>query len=263
MLSKSYSNIHKEATLLAGLTTDLEQRARTYFHMYQHSGGNNIFPLIAAHGALWGKIHFERGQTIGKICALQYYDNPKKRRQQLDALETLAEDFREINRQVCVQSYAAYHITDRHPDIAQDVFPHNLVSLLVKCHTDRKEKKQQTSEEKRALYEALFRWEQKDVVSDAVAAAVKKLDWPFIKFLVLRPPIGLKYFPKTTKLYFKNFANKDERIEKGLQAFDLAEKAGWEHVVKTLGNYKTLPKTYAINAQQDFFAMRKQILNAA
>ena len=48
-----YMRIKREAEILAGDTMDFSRRAAVYHHLYQSSGGNHMFPLIAAHGALW------------------------------------------------------------------------------------------------------------------------------------------------------------------------------------------------------------------
>jgi hypothetical protein len=57
--------LREEAEDLAGRTGDFAQRAATYHHLYQHSGGNHAFPLLAAHGALWGSKHFRAGMRLG------------------------------------------------------------------------------------------------------------------------------------------------------------------------------------------------------
>jgi hypothetical protein len=49
----SYEHLRGEATLLAGGINDLTQRASVYHHLFEHSQGNHLFPLLAAHGALW------------------------------------------------------------------------------------------------------------------------------------------------------------------------------------------------------------------
>ena len=54
-LEAYYDSLRSEAERLAGGLNDLAQRATVYHHLYEHSGGNHIFPLIAAHGAMWAR----------------------------------------------------------------------------------------------------------------------------------------------------------------------------------------------------------------
>ncbi len=53
MTIDAYEALRKKGFALAGGIGDLRQRACIYLHLYQDSGGRNVFPLIAAHGALW------------------------------------------------------------------------------------------------------------------------------------------------------------------------------------------------------------------
>lgn len=57
-LTASYQRLRDEAEQLAGRNRDLDQRATVYHHLYHHSRGNHVFPLIAAHGALWASGNF-------------------------------------------------------------------------------------------------------------------------------------------------------------------------------------------------------------
>ncbi len=49
-LKTAHDDLRAEAVTLAGGLTDLSQRATVYHHIYRASGGNHVFPLIAAHG---------------------------------------------------------------------------------------------------------------------------------------------------------------------------------------------------------------------
>ena len=59
-LGQLYSVARREAELMAGSRSDLAQRATVYHHLFRHSRGNHVFPLLAAHGALWGKGYFAK-----------------------------------------------------------------------------------------------------------------------------------------------------------------------------------------------------------
>ncbi|GAA0599662.1 hypothetical protein GCM10009416_42150 [Craurococcus roseus] len=60
-----YDEVRREATLMAGGIHDLAQRAGVYHHLFVHSGRNHVFPLLAAHGALWARGHFQKGMRLG------------------------------------------------------------------------------------------------------------------------------------------------------------------------------------------------------
>ena len=64
--------------------------------------------------------------------------------------------------------------------------------------------------------------------------------------LCTKPFVRFAYFPRMTYILFRNFADKSERIEKGLRAYDLAARRGWDRVVASQRDYKLLPA--------DFFA---------
>ena len=55
-----------EGEKLAGSLFQLTQRASVYRHIYRASGGNHIFPLIAAHGALWARGYFRWALDLGR-----------------------------------------------------------------------------------------------------------------------------------------------------------------------------------------------------
>src|SRR5262249_21337632 len=80
---QEYRRLVDEAGSLAGALTDLKRRATVYYHVYLESGRNHIFPLIAAHGALWAKGHFDYGRQLGRWVSCQYLLNRSKRQGQL------------------------------------------------------------------------------------------------------------------------------------------------------------------------------------
>jgi hypothetical protein len=70
-VSSEYNELRRIGYSLAGGLNDLSQRAAVYYHLYEDSEGRNIFPLMAAHGALWAKGYFQKGMRAGKVLALQ------------------------------------------------------------------------------------------------------------------------------------------------------------------------------------------------
>jgi len=130
-LRKAFEDIQADGLRLARGLNDLSQRATVYHHVFKESGGNHIFPLIAAHGALWARSWFSFGMKLGKVLSWQYAFNSETRRDKLAKLEEFANVFRDVNRRVCVDVYANFHFTKRygkHPD-ASKVVPTNLLQL--------------------------------------------------------------------------------------------------------------------------------------
>lgn len=264
MLQEYRKSMYQEAILLAGRTQDLEQRAKVYFHIFEHSKGNHIFPLIAAHGALWGSQHFKRGTVIGEILSYQYIWDNEKRQAKMKALEAFAEAFREINRQVCIETYVAYHLSSRYgddPNIGKYV-PEELLEHLNKCHRARKRDVKLSLADQKELYQAFFLWEQNNIVGGAVEKAVAALDWPLIKYISLKPPIYFKYFKPWKRLFFRDFSNKEERIAKGMQAFEITQSVGLDKVIKSLGLYWTLPKNFYKHSIADFRILKTSLLKS-
>src|SRR5262245_6659400 len=115
-LQRAYDSLVEEATRLAGGLTDLAQRATVYHHLFEHSGGSHIFPLIAAHGALWARGYFSFGMKLARVLSWQFPLSADTRRRKLHSVNAFADVFRDINRRVCVDTYASYHFTARFGD---------------------------------------------------------------------------------------------------------------------------------------------------
>ena len=86
---------------------------------------------------------------------------------------------------------------------------------------------------------AHFRNEQESVVGPTLTAAVPELRWPLVRFFALRPVVSFAYFPLGHRLWFNNFANREERIANGLKAFSLAAQVGWSTTEAALSRYST------------------------
>src|SRR3712207_998489 len=84
-------------TLMAGGIHDLAQRAGVYHHLFAQSGRNHVFPLLAAHGALWARGHFRKGMHLGAALSLTRLASPRRRRALMDKLAAFADEFRDIN----------------------------------------------------------------------------------------------------------------------------------------------------------------------
>ncbi|MEO4046021.1 hypothetical protein AAFN46_02875 [Pseudomonas sp. CAU 1711] len=263
-LTRDHRRIHQEATLLAGTLTDLGQRASVYHHLYQDSGGRNVFPLIAAHGALWGAGYFALGLRVGALLSARFLLAPAERRAKLRQLHAFADAFREINRRVCVEAYCAYHLSKLHghaAGIERHVQP-RLLAALNRCHRAQALDQPLPLPARRELFEAFFLWEQECIVGPAVEQALAELDWPLIRRVALRPRIRFAYFTSSRDMRFADFASTAERIEKGMRAYQLAEQTGLRQVEATLGRYGVLPQAYLHDSVRHFGELRQRLLQA-
>ncbi|MDR7091157.1 hypothetical protein [Cellvibrio fibrivorans] len=248
-LRAEYERIRAKGYLLAGDLNDLPQRASVYYHLYEDSGGRNVFPLIAAHGALWASGYFSKGMRIGRFLALQYCFNFTKMRDKMQLLSAFANAFRDINRRVCAEAYAIYHFSKLYGDAisSSEIIPSELLQILNECHSSQRSGNHFDYGQRLKLFSAFFLWEQETIVAPAVADAIKEFDWPLVKCLAMKPCIEFSYFGKGGGLQFFDFSSKVERIELGIQAFKLAEHVGVKHVKhveQALQFYKILPLSF-------------------
>ena len=263
-LASAYRTFHDEGTRLAGGLTDLAQRAAVYHHVYFDSGRNHVFPLIAAHGALWARRHFAFGKQLAWWLSWQYGYDAAVRRRQLAAVDEFADTLRDINRRVCADTYASYHFTARygqHPEAAKFVAP-SLLEALSRVHATRRAGRELSTREKQAVFEAHFLNEQEHVVGPTIAEAIARLDWPLVKWVALRPTIRFAYFPAGEQLAFRDFSDRQERIRHGLCAFHMAANAGWNETAAALRDYAILPPAFFADERAHFAGLKETVLGA-
>ena len=261
-LRKAFEEFQADGLRLAGGLNDLSQRATVYHHVFKESGGNHIFPLIAAHGALWARSWFSFGMKLGKALSWQYFLNAETRRSKLAKLEEFANVFRDINRRVCVDVYANFHFTKRygkHPDAAK-VVPADLLQALNRIHTSNENGGELTDDERREVFTAHFLSEQQHIVGPTIEKAVAEFDWPLLRTIALRPVVSFAYFRRP--FVFRNFANREDRIAKGLAAFNVAADVGWENVEQALRSYDVLPEQFFAKPIEYFASLRETVLAA-
>lgn len=254
-VENAVASLRREATVLAGGFGDLAQRASVYHHLFEHSGANHCFPLLVAHGALWASGYFRSGMRAGSILSWGHVVAGTERRQELmRRLSKFADDFRDINRRVCIETYFIYYLSSAtwFLPIAEKIIPPNLLDQMARCHAARRAGRTLSNRERRSLFEAFFLWEQETIVGPAVERAFVEFDWSIIKALALRPKISFAYFPRSSPLVFSNFSDTNERIEKGLLAFDLAASVGWETVDHKLRSYGILPSDFSVDPKHYF-----------
>ncbi len=263
-LQTAYEALAREGTVLAGGLTDLTQRATVYRQLFRDSGRQHLFPLIAAHGALWARGYFGWGLQLARTLVWQYFYSSEVRVQQLAALDAFADAFRDINRRVCVDTYANFHFTARYGDEAgaEQFVSTDLLAALQRVHAARRAQRSLTIDEQQAVFSAHFLDEQARVVGPAIAAATAKLHWPLLKAIALRPTIRFAYFPHGQQLRFRDFQQREERIARGRQAFQIGAMVGWEHVELALRHYDALPLRFFTEPDANYAALRTIVLAA-
>jgi hypothetical protein len=263
-LRAAHERLFREATVLAGNLGDLAQRATVYHHVFQASGGNHAFPLIAAHGALWAGGHFRWGLRLGKWLSWQYGWNPRLRRRRLEQLASFADALREINRKVCVDTYLNFYFTKRYGDHdqASEFVPPRLLDALATVHAARRRRQRLDAGGLRTVFQAHFLHEQETVVSDTIQRAAAKFDWPLVRFLALRPSVGFAYLLDKQPIKFQDFTDRDERVRNGMLAFELAARVGWNKVERALADYALLPPEFFADPFTQFSKLKDHLLAA-
>lgn len=258
-LAFAYQQIRTEAERLAGGNGDLAQRATVYHHLYHHSRGNHVFPLIAAHGALWAKGYFSFGRRLARLIACLTDVSPASRRIKLQLLDDFAEAFRNVNRLVCVETYTTYHFTASYGNcpLASEWIPLPLLTQLVRVHQARLHQSSLTPHAKREVFEAFFLHEQKTVVGPKINAAGATFDWPLMRSIALMPYVRFAYMPNLG-LQFWNFCDEGERVKNGMKACDMALHVGLNEVERSLENYRLLGRRFVETCEQKFAYIRQR-----
>jgi hypothetical protein len=246
MSTEVYEALRAQGFRLAGGLGDLRQRACVYHHMYADSGKRNVFPLIAAHGALWAAGYFRKGLLGGQLVSLLHAYDCERRQALLASLHVFANQFRDINRRVCAESYAIYHYTKIHgrSDAARSIVDDDFLDLLCASHESQANARAFPRAQRARLFSAFFNWEQDNIVAPSVIAAYEEFDWPLIKKLALRPKVAFSYFGRGHSLQFENFSSKQERIVRGFQAYERAEEVGLARVEQALLAYSVMPEDF-------------------
>lgn len=262
MTTEAYEILRQKGFALAGGLRDLSQRACVYHHMYEDSGNRNVFPLIAAHGALWASGYFKKGMFGGKILSTQYLLTPWLIKPHLDSLLEFADKFRDINRRVCAESYALYYYTRNHEesDFIRSIIGNGFAKALYECHRAKDLGNPFSQKSREELFYQFFRWEQENMVAPSVTEAYATFHWRVVKYLALRPRVEFSYFGKGYDLPFEDFSSKEERMEKGVMAYRRAEYVGLAHVEEALRYYGIMPAAFFHNPRAHYQAIVRSTL---
>lgn len=259
---QEYDRLRREAERLAGGLTDLSQRATVYHHIFRESGGNHVFPLIAAHGALWARGWFQFGHRLGQILSWQFAGRRQMQREHLSRLQDFADTIRDINRLVCIDTYVNFHWTRRYgtaPHAANLIAP-ELLDALNRVHAANDAGIPLPDASRRDVFAAHFLHEQTHIVGPRIEAAVANLNWPALQFLALKPVVRFACFPRGRRLWFRDFSRRSERVANGLKAFDWAAASGWEHAEASLREYNILPAEFFAGSERYFANLRQSLL---
>ena len=231
-MDAAYADLHAHADRLAGGLTDIPRRAALHLALYRESARQHPFPLLALHGALWGARFFETTGRLGQALRVRYFYDLAERAKRMALLARFADGFKAVNRAVFLDTSANYHFSQRYgrePGAARIVRP-SLLAALNTVHDAVRRGADLPGATRRAVFEQALRWEQEVTVAPGVEAEIARFDCPILRRLCLSPVVRFAFFPPARAFVFRNFGNPAERIRRGMQAYDLAARAGWDRV---------------------------------
>jgi hypothetical protein len=245
-LTRAYDDIRADAVRLAGGPGDMPQRVALLHAIFVDSNRNHVFPEVALHGALWAYGFYERRGTVSRMIAYRYFYDGDERARRSYMLFEFSQGFKEANRSVFVDTYANYVFSKRHGDKpgADAIIAPELLEALNRVHHAARAERRLTPAERARVFECALMFEQERTVAPKVREEVAKFDCPVLAAIVLRPLVRFSYFPRTTYFVFRNFGDTDERIEKAMRSYELAERAGWERVAATIRLHGVLPQRF-------------------
>lgn len=243
-VAELHAAMRADGERLAGGLDDLGQRSLVYHQVYRDSGGLFHFPLLASHGALWATWYLRAAWLAAQVFAVCDPTCALKRRARMAAFNTYVDAIKEINRQVMIEAFASLYLYTLCGEraCAELKFSDRLAAQFRERFGAGATTFVQTPQGDRDFYETFFRWEQKKVVGPAVDDALAAFDWPFMKALSRRPWVWFFYFNLGRALVFRDFADPEERVRKGLAAFDWAAAKGWDAIARNGRNNPFLPK---------------------
>lgn len=224
------------AEAAAGAADAPVYRAQSYFRLWRASHGVCTFALIAAHGALWGNWYLRAARIMAMGLAVLDLRSPLTYAEKMRQFDAFVACLWEINRQVMVATHMLVHSVSEltAEEASASGLPEDLHADMGAAIRRAAAGETISDTAKRDLYYRHFRWEQKRVVGGLLTECFEQMDWQLMRGLCLRPWVWFAYFRPGKSLNFKNFMDEDERVDKGLAAFDRAERLGWNRVDRRL-----------------------------
>ena len=231
-LSSCYLSLRSEAERLAGGPGDIPPRVAALHSIFVDSGGNHAFPEVALHGALWAYGFYERRGVVSRMISHRYFYDREERARRAYMLFEFAQGFKMANRSVFIDTYTNYFFTKAHGDdpAAEQVLAPELIEALGRVHRAVRSGRRLQRRERADVFRTSLLFEQEKTVGPKVREEVAKFECPVLTAIVLRPVVRFGYFPRTTFLWFRDFGDTDERIEKAIRSYELAEHRGWDLV---------------------------------
>jgi hypothetical protein len=224
--SNDIAKIRVRAEAAAGPLVSMRLRSVGYLELYDTSKGGCTFALVAAHGALWASWYLICARFAAMFFAIFDISGRLSTRDKYRQFDAYVLVLKTINQLVMVESYVLIHcIKELGREAAMQVgYP----SELVDGYGDIMDGQYVEVEQLRHLYHVHFEWEQERVVSNALDEGFAVFTWVFMRNLCQRPWVWFSYFKVGKSMNFKSFTDRDERIEKGLIAFDRASELGFD-----------------------------------
>jgi hypothetical protein len=245
-LQSDHAAVHAEAVALAGAPLDMPRRAVILDSIYRDSAENYRFPIVALHGALWGFRFFQFTGPLGdELAKLSSFGSAERERHEV-MIDLFSEAFAKTNQSVFIDTYTNYYFTKAHGTEAgaEKFLNSKLLAALNRVHAAAAGEVILGEDEKKAVFETALYFEQELTVGPAIQAAVDAFHWPVLKKIALKPVVRFAYFPSGRLFFFRNFANKKERIKRATEAYQIATEVGFAELETTMADYGVIPAEY-------------------
>jgi hypothetical protein len=245
-LAGVHGDLKAQARRLAGGPGDMPQRVALLHSIFEDSGANHAFPEVALHGALWAYGFYERHGAVSRMISYRYFYDRDERARRSYMLFVFSQGFKEANRSVFMDTYANYFFTKQYGEAAgaDQVVAPELLDALNRVHHASRAGRALSESERADVFKTSLLYEQETTVGPKVREEVAKFDCPVLRNIVLRPLVHFNYFPRLTMLLFHDFGNTDERIEKAVRSYELAERTGWSRVAECIRYHGVLPEQF-------------------
>ena len=179
-LEERYQEIRDIATELAGDIDDVPRRASLLRGIYLETGGRHRFPLLGAHGVLWGHVKFQVAERfIRSRNANSFMDG-----------------IRDVGRRIFIDVYTHYKFSKEygmHPEASVFVRP-ELLSVLNQMHESVKTSKPCSPEVLRELFKQSLLWEQEMTVTSGVFEEFEKIGNAAFRSIAKKPIVNFAFF---------------------------------------------------------------------